>query len=108
MQYLYHINGSPFYFAIMSYTIIPVCAIPGSFFNAFLNLCSLCQAFRQGMMKTLTSASAIPPIEGIAIGLATSAPAPVDHRIGIKPINVVAAVIIHGRILLVPAIRIVL
>ena len=51
------------------------------------------------MIKTLTSAIAIPPIEGIAMGLATSAPAPVDHRMGIKPINVVAAVIMHGRIL---------
>ena len=90
-----------------NYTIIPVSAILGSFFSALLNLCSLCQAFRQGMMKTLTSAMAIPPIEGIAMGLATSAPAPVDHRMGIKPINVVAAVIMHGRILLVPAIKIV-
>ena len=60
------------------------------------------------MMKTLTNAKAIPPIDGIAMGFATSAPAPVDQRIGIKPINVVAAVIIQGRILLVPAIKIVL
>src|SRR3990167_4580973 len=44
----------------MIYTMIPVSAIPGSFFSAFVNLCSLCQAFRQGMMKTLTSAMAIP------------------------------------------------
>ena len=78
MQYLYPINVPPFYFASMSYTIIPVSAIPGSFSSALFNLCSLCQAFRQGMMKTLTSA--IPPIEGIAIGLATSAPAPVNHN----------------------------
>jgi len=45
MQYLYHINVPPFYFAIMHYTTIPVSTIPGSFFNAFVNLCSLCQAF---------------------------------------------------------------
>ncbi len=48
----------------------------------------------------------MPSMEGIAIGLATSAPAPVDHRVGRSPINVVAAVIIQGRILLVPAINI--
>ena len=60
------------------------------------------------MMKTPTIAIAIPPMEGIAMGLATSAPAPVDHMMGMRPINVVAAVIIQGRILLVPAIKIVL
>ena len=86
---------------------MPVSAILGSFFSAFVNLCSLCHAFRQGMIKTLTSAMAIPPIEGIAIGFATSAPAPVDHKIGISPIKVVAAVIIQGLILRVPAIKIV-
>ena len=84
MQYLYPINVPPFYFASMSYTIIRVSAIPGSFSSALFNLCSLCQAFRQGMMKTLTSAIAMPPMEGIAIGLATLTPVPVDHIIGDK------------------------
>ena len=37
------------------------------------------------------------------MGLATSAPAPVDHRIGTRPMKVVAAVMMQGRILLVPA-----
>ena len=102
VQYYQQLNS------LTSYIIMPVSAIPGSFFSALFNLCSLCQALRQGMMKTLTNAKAIPPIDGIAMGFATSAPAPVDQRIGIKPINVVAAVIIQGRILLVPAIKIVL
>src|SRR3990172_10181470 len=101
VQYYQHL------ISLISYIIMPVSAILGSFFSAFFNLSSLCQAFRQGMMKTLTSAMAIPPMEGIAMGLATSAPAPVDQRMGIKPINVVAAVIIQGLILRVPAIRIV-
>src|SRR3990172_12174738 len=101
VQYYQHL------ISLISYIIMPVSATPGSFFSAFVNLCSLCQAFRQGIIKTLTSAIAIPPIEGIAIGLATSAPAPVANRMGTKPINVAAVVIIHGRILLVPAIKIV-
>ena len=59
------------------------------------------------MMKTLTSAIAIPPMDGIAMGLATSAPAPVDHSMGTRPMKVVAAVIMQGRILRVPAMKMV-
>jgi len=44
-----------------------------------------------GMMKTLTKAMAMPPMEGMAMGLATSAPAPVDQRMGTRPMKVVAA-----------------
>ncbi len=65
------VNGICHYESII-YTKITVSEVLGFFFNAFLNLCSLCQAFSQGMMKTLTSAMAIPPIEGIAMGLVTS------------------------------------
>ena len=59
------------------------------------------------MMNTLTSAMAMPPMEGIAMGLATTATAPVDHRMGTKPMKVVAAVIMQGRILRVPAMKMV-
>ena len=77
------VNGICHYESII-YTKIPVSEVLGFFFNAFMNLYSLCQAFRQGMMKTLTSAIAMPPMEGIAIGLATLTPVPVDHIMGDK------------------------
>ena len=47
--------------------------------------------------------TAIPPTVGIAIGFITSEPRPVDRRIGIKAIIVVAEVIRQGRIRLRPA-----
>ncbi len=60
------------------------------------------------MMKTVTDSMCIPPMDGIAMGLATSAPAPVDQRMGRSPIKVVTDVIMQGLIRRVPAIRIVL
>ena len=39
----------------------------------------------------------IPPIIGAAIRFITSAPAPMDHKIGINPRNIVATVINLGR-----------
>ena len=45
----------------------------------------------------------IPPKEGIAIGITTSAPFPVAVKTGIKAIIAVAAVIIAGRTLFDPA-----
>lgn len=54
-------------------------------------------------MKILTSAKAIPPKDGIAIGIMISAPRPVDVNTGNNAIMVVETVIKAGRILRNPA-----
>ena len=54
-------------------------------------------------MKRVIRLTAMPPIEGMAIGCITSEPRPVAQKIGIRPKIVVAVVIRQGRMRLIPA-----
>ena len=54
-------------------------------------------------MNTVVTSKSIPPKAGIAIGIITSEPFPVEVKMGIKASSVVAVVIMQGNTLRFPA-----
>ncbi len=70
-----------------------------------LSLRSAHQQYKVGTINTVVISSIIPPKEGIAIGIMTSDPLPVEVKMGSKANRVVAVVIMQGSTLRFPASR---
>ena len=77
-------------------------------YSLFLSLtfASFIQQYRTGTRKMLTTATSIPPNEGIAIGTIMSEPRPVEVKTGISARIVVALVISAGLTLRIAAVTV--